>query len=164
MSRKNKMRMTDVVHVYADASYCSHTSAWGYGYCIKIGQPVMQRTHSGGGMHCMSSQYAELVAVREALDFLRVHLKGILQDVVVEVRSDCLGALAGIKHDAEEFKTLTGVRRVDLLHVQSHARGGDTHTVLNKLCDSLARQAMKRYRARVHAAREAKRNRRKAHA
>jgi len=159
MARKTKMRMSDVVLVYADASYCSSTAAWGYGYCILVGEPVMRKTYSGGSIYCVSSQQAEMMAVREALDFLRVHMTPMIRGRQIEVRSDCLGAIAAIRKEAQEFIDLTGVSGVALHHVRSHSGRRDAHSQLNYLCHCLAKQAMAKYRARVSKHRARKRGR-----
>jgi ribonuclease HI len=149
------------VTILADASFCSRTSAAGWGYWI-----ASDRGKLGGGgelKRATSSAVAEMMAVVNALD---VGLRGFLiqKDDTVLIQTDCQEAIIafcqGTSRDVDQTAVLEAyfvrVRAFKLTvrfkHVKGHT-SRHTHTDArygaNRACDGRARRAMQQMRKRI---------------
>lgn len=133
------------ITVFADASWCPDTQAYGYGWWMKYGSPPSTARRAGGG-YIDSSNNAEIEALRAALLYLRTNLLDEMQDKVVVVQSDCTGALKVISNDLLDLRK-AGARNAYAKHVKGHQGHKDARSSVNTWCDRAARGAMRQFRA-----------------
>lgn len=136
------------ITLFADASYCPQTGAFGWAAWIKHGTPAQTLRLSGGG-HIEHSVAAECHALEQALVMLIDNAAINLSRVIVVVESDCVGALNKIRAQGwRSTLTNAGARHVKLKHVKGHRGHRDPRSSVNTWCDRTAREQMQRYRAR----------------
>lgn len=130
------------ITLFADASFCPETKAYGWCYWIKHGTPSTTVIKSGGGLRIRSSQEAEIEALRQGLrEIYAMALKG--KRVVVQ--SDCLGALFKIGTELDAIKGL-GAASAYTKHVRGHQGNKDARSSVNTQCDKLAGIQMRKFR------------------
>ena len=135
------------ITLFADASFCHQTLAYGWCFWLKHGSPAKTHIHSGGGIKIASSHWAEVEALRQGLKMVEtMELKG--KRVVVQ--SDCTGALAVIVPELLRLKD-AGAAAAYSKHVKGHQGNGTPRSSVNTTCDKRARAEMKTYRELVRA-------------
>lgn len=136
------------ITIFADASFCPDTKAWGYGFWVKWGAPAQTHVGHGGGAHCPGSLEAEVRALEAALEWITSEcIPGDTKGKFIVVQSDCTGALARIQQKFGEFKYVTGAARVYTKHVKGHQGYKCARSSVNTLCDRKAGEHMRFYRA-----------------
>lgn len=136
------------ITVFADASFCHQTKAWGYGFWVKWGDPAQTNIGWGGGAFIKGSLEAETEALREALKWVREHLlPADLAGKNVVVQSDCTGALARMLADFDTFRRATGATRCYGKHVKGHQGHTTPRNSVNTTCDRHAGRMMRQFRA-----------------
>lgn len=135
------------ITLFADASYCPQTGAFGWAAWIKHGTPARTLRLSGGG-YIEHSVAAECHALEQALVTLIDNANITLQRVIVVVESDCVAALNWIRGQGWCTRlTGAGARHVKLKHVKGHRGHRDRRSSVNTWCDRTARERMQHYRA-----------------
>lgn len=135
------------ITVFADASFCPDTKAWGYGWWIKFGDPVQTREGHGGGLGMESSLLAEVGALRAALEWVKTELlPADLKDKRLVIQSDCTGALAAIQTELKHLRRDHGLASAYSKHVKGHQGHSTPRNSINTKCDRHARRVMKQYR------------------
>ena len=133
------------ITLFADASYCPDTRAYGYGWWVKYGAPAQTRTGHGGGLFIENSTHAEVHALEAGLTFILGELD--LTQRIVVVQSDCTGALAKIEA-ADWFGRLhaLGAANAYTKHVHGHRGTLSPRHAVNTGCDRAARRCMRHFR------------------
>lgn len=131
------------ITLFADASFCPDTNAYGWCFWIKHGSPAQTVVRHGGGQRIQSSHWAEVEALRQGLKW--VHTLPLRGKRVV-VQSDCTGALAEISSALNLLKNAGAVAAYSK-HVKGHQGNKTKRSSVNTTCDRLAKSEMKRYRA-----------------
>ena len=136
------------VTLFADASYCPDTQAYGWCWWLKYGNPAKTEVGVGGGMWVQGSNQAEIEALRAGIAFVAENLGAGLKGKRVVVQSDCTGALEVIKPELQGLRQL-GAAAAYTKHVKGHQGHKTARNSVNTLCDRLAKQEMKtrRYQA-----------------
>lgn len=135
------------VTVFADASYCPQTGAYGWCFWVKFGSPAQTKVHHGGGAYVLNSLMAEVEALLKALEFVEsIPLDG----KIVVLQSDCTGALnfPRVKSLMEKLVQL-GAKRAYVKHVKGHQGTKDPRSAVNTMCDRNARNQMRKHRKKV---------------
>lgn len=140
------------ITVFADASHCPYTRAWGYGFWAKWGIPAKSAYRSGGGQNCPNATVAESQALEAAL-------RWILQEVapreakgkILVVQSDCTGALSKLLPLLKSVKKTLKLEKAYTKHVKGHQGYGDARSAVNEICDKKAKKEMKIQRAAWYA-------------
>lgn len=140
------------ITVFADASHCPYTRAWGYGFWAKWGIPAKSAYRSGGGQDCPNATVAESQALEAAL-------RWILEEVtpreargkILVVQSDCTGALAKLGPLLKHLKKTLKLEKAYSKHVKGHQGFGNARSAVNEICDQKARKEMKKFRAAWYA-------------
>lgn len=136
------------ITVFADASYCPTTQAYGWCWWIKHGKPAKTELGVGGGSQMRGSNQAEIEALRAALAFVAKSLPAQLQGKRIVIQSDCTGALEAIRPEMNALRR-QGAAMVYTKHVKGH-RGHETaRNSVNTLCDRKAKEQMKIWRAKA---------------
>lgn len=130
------------ITLFADASFCPMTGAYGWCFWIKHGAPAQTVLHSGGGVGLSGSQQAEVEALRQGL--AKVHEIGVKGKRIV-VQSDCVGALATIESDLRQLRQM-GARLAYTKHVKGHQGNKDKRSSVNTTCDRKAGEHMEQFR------------------
>lgn len=136
------------ITVFADASHCPQTKAYGWCWWLKHGSPAKTELGVGGGIPLKGSYQAEVEALRAGLLFIRQSLAQELKGKRIVIQSDCTGALEAIAPEMAELRRL-GASMVYTKHVKGH-RGHETaRNSVNTLCDRKAKEQMKMWRAKA---------------
>jgi len=130
------------ITLFADASFCPDTGAYGWCFWIKHGSPAKTTLRSGGGLGMKGSHQAEVEALRQGLQ--EIETLGILGKNIV-IQSDCLGALNTIEAELEKFRT-AGAKRAYSKHVKGHQGHKDKRSSVNTICDQRAGECMMKFR------------------
>ena len=140
------------ITVFADASYCPETGAWGYGWWLKYGQPARTLYGEGGGLSIAGSNEAEVVALERALEAVD-SLSGqyLLQGKMLVVQSDCTGAIDRIQSRLRDMQREHGFAKAYTKHVKGHRGHVDPRASVNTGCDRAAGRQMRKYREQVRA-------------
>lgn len=134
------------ITLFADASHCPHTKAYGWCFWAKFGDPAQTVVESGGGWRMKNSTYAEAEAILQALKFAAtIPLLGR----IVVLQSDCISALEceRVQRPLKELIQL-GARDAYHKHVKGHEGNKTSRSAVNSLCDRNARAKMRYYRER----------------
>ncbi len=140
------------ITVFADASHCPYTRAWGYGFWVKWGVPAKSAYRSGGGQHCPNATVAESQALEAAL-------RWILEEItpreargkILVAQSDCTGALSKLRPILKEVKKTLKLEKAYTKHVKGHQGFGNARSAVNEICDQKAKKEMKKQRAAWYA-------------
>lgn len=136
----------DYITVFADASFCPDTRAYGWCYWIKYdeGRSVVE---SGGGTNIVSAEHAEIEGLKQAIKEVK---RMVFFDKIIVIQCDCTGALRKIEHLVQGFLGM-GARKAYTKHVKGHRGYADARSSVNTLCDRKAREQMLKYRKLVRA-------------
>lgn len=136
------------ITLFADASYCPNTQAYGWCWWLKHGSPPETKVGVGGGTRIRGSSQAETEALRAGLAFVRDTLGPVLQGKRVVVQSDCLGALEAIRPELAGLRA-QGAAQAYTKHVRGHRGNVTPRNAVNTLCDRLAYREMAARRAKA---------------
>ena len=131
------------ITLFADASFCPQTKAYGWCYWIKHGTPSTTVIKSGGGFRIRSSLEAEIEALRQGIR--EIYSMGKIKGKRIVVQSDCLGALFKIGKELEALKGV-GAASAYTKHVRGHQGHKDARSSVNTQCDKLAGIEMREFR------------------
>lgn len=155
------------ITLFADASYCHKTKAYGWCFWLKFphlpdGQlcnadPLELRVRpktvikSGGGIGLPNPASAELEALRQGVEYVMNSLQDIpggLKTKKLVAQSDCMEALDKIEPTLKQYKR-------DLLdaytkHVKGHQGNASPRSSVNTTCDRKAGEEMRKYRDGVN--------------
>lgn len=150
-----------VVTIFADASFCHETKAAGWGCWIK--NDVRSATYEGVFQVTLDqAREAELCALVNAVHKAVVMTHAPPGSLLV-LQTDCMSAihlLTGRRKEASislvekaawrKFRELVEANDLDwrLKHVRGHQGGKNARSWVNEKCDSLAKAAMRRARAK----------------
>ncbi len=146
---------TIYITLFADASYCPSTNAYGWCWWLKYGNPAKTEVGVGGGAFMRGSAQAETEALKAGIAFVRTSLKEALKGKRVVIQSDCLGALEAIQSDLAELRR-DGAQAAYVKHVKGHQGHKTARNSVNTLCDRKAREQMKIWRQKAYASTERK--------
>lgn len=132
------------VTLFADASWCHKTKAYGWAFWISYGCPTQRVRLEGGGAEIHSSQQAEFIALFEGLKYIENHLD--VRDKFVVVRSDCQGALGRIQPLLDDLVNFHGATRAYSRHIKAHSGRACDASSVNAACDRRAKTMMRRFR------------------
>lgn len=132
------------VTLFADASYCSRTKAYGWCFWVKHSYPAQTVIRHGGGIGLVNSNLAELYALEQGIKFILETLP--VRDKVVVIESDCTGALQKVKLDQLFLK---GAKNAYFKHVKGHQGNKCPRSSVNTTCDKFAREEMYIYRGKA---------------
>lgn len=140
------------ITVFADASYCPDTGAWGYGWWMKYGHPARTLYGEGGGLHIAGSNEAEVVALERALEAVD-SLSGeyFLQGKILVVQSDCTGAIDRIQSRLRDMQREHNLANAYTKHVKGHRGYADPRASVNTGCDRAAGRQMRKHREQLRA-------------
>ena len=131
------------ITVFADASYCSDSKAYGWCFWLKHGAQGTNVIEQDGGFGLASSEDAELEALHAGLRYVQDKL--VFKAKVVVVQSDCVGALRRLRPACDALKR-AGAQAVVPKHVKGHQGGKEKRSWVNELCDTRAKQEMRKRR------------------
>lgn len=137
------------ITLFADASYCSTTKAYGWCWWIKYGSPPQTKIGVGGGANMQGSHLAEVEALRAGMAFLYNHLLDEIQEKRIVIQSDCTGALEAIKPDLNYLQH-KGADMAYTKHVKGHRGHSTARSSVNTLCDRKAKEQMKIWRQKSY--------------
>lgn len=137
------------ITLFADASYCPTTKAYGWCWWIKYGSPAKTKIGVGGGASMQGSYQAEVEALRAGMAFLYNHLLDEMQEKRIVIQSDCTGALEAIKPDLNYLQR-KGADWAYTKHVKGHRGHSTARNSVNTLCDRKAKEQMKQWRQKFH--------------
>ena len=136
------------ITVFADASHCPRTKAYGWCWWLKHGRPAKTELGVGGGLPLKGSYQAEVEALRAGLLFIQQSLSKELKGKRIVIQSDCTGALEAIKPEMAALRRL-GASMVYTKHVKGHQGHATARNSVNTLCDRKAKEQMKLWRAKA---------------
>ena len=139
------------ITLFADASYCPTTKAYGWCWWIKYDSPAKTEIGVGGGSGLKGSYQAEVEALRAGMAFIRESLPQAMKGKRIVIQSDCTGALEAIVPDMEQLKRL-GAQTAYTKHVKGHRGHSTARNSINTLCDKKAREQMLVWRQKAHQA------------
>lgn len=148
---KTKMQKTNsspvgqglYVTIFADASRCHETGAYGWAAWVKHGHPAQTLRVSGGGQGLATSNEAELHALNQAVQACK--RAGVdMTDKIVVIQSDCTGAIDKFKRNQ-----IPEARDVKLKHVRGHQGMKTPRGAVNTWCDRSARREMREVRKQI---------------
>lgn len=138
------------ITLFADASFCNDTKAYGWGVWIKYGVPPATLVISGGGIGIKDSNSAEVEALKAGIrEALRLNVVG----KILVIQSDCTGALTIVMRECGKQMSKSGLRNFYTKHVKGHQGHKTPRNSVNTLCDQLARKEMYEQRAKQIASR-----------
>lgn len=133
------------ITLFADASFCHQTKAYGWCFWLKHGAPAQTILRSGGGVNMASSHWAEVEALRQGLNLVRTM---DFSGKRIVVQSDCTGALAEIAKDFPALRA-AGAAAAYGKHVKGHQGNKTKRSSVNTTCDRNAKIEMLRHRKAV---------------
>ncbi len=140
------------ITVFADASHCPYTRAWGYGFWVKWGLPVKSAYRSGGGQDCPNATVAESQALEAALRWILAEVSPReARGKILVAQSDCTGALSKLGPLLKLVKKTLRLEKAYTKHVKGHQGFGNARSAVNEICDQKARKEMKKFRAAWYA-------------
>lgn len=134
------------ITVFADASHCPDTLAYGWAAWVKYGNPATTVRRAGGGVGHRTSNESEILALQNGINLALSLGDEVVRGAIVVAQSDCTGALS--KVDVSGLWR-AGVRHVKLKHVKGHRGYRDPRSSVNTWCDVEAGKFMREHRKRV---------------
>lgn len=133
------------ITLFADASWCPKTRAFGWAFWVKYDSPAKTLTRTGGGIGIESATAAEIIALMYGIGFIEENIPFGGKNIVVQ--SDCTGALDHVRQGLFSL-VKAGAIRAYTKHVKGHQKGVDNRSWVNELCDKLAKREMRDYRGK----------------
>lgn len=134
------------ITLFADASFCPNTGAYGWCFWIKHGEPAQTILKDGGGVGLSGSNQAEIEALRQGIKTIeQLNIKG--KRIVIQ--SDCLGALEAIKPQLDALRQ-QGAACAYTKHVKGHQGHRNKRASVNTTCDRKAGRQMAVFRAQAN--------------
>lgn len=135
------------ITLFADASWCPSTQAYGWAYWVKYGDPAQTVLNGGGGYGMASSHLAEVRALEHGLDYIENSLD--LPGKVVVVQSDCTGALRDLNLRICQLEVKFRASRAYSKHVKGHQGHITPRNSVNTTCDRVAKRHMRHFRSTI---------------
>lgn len=148
--------VTKRITINTDASLCPNTNIGGYAFWIKSDKFTIKEFGSFNQV-CENSTDAELKCIINAIVRLTSNCKNINYDYILVINTDSLGAINWIKNKKnnlgatssfyiEELKKKTRCKGVVLKHVKGHSSKNDSRSWVNRWCDEMAGNEMRKQR------------------
>ena len=140
------------ITMFADASYCNRTLAYGWGVWVKYTDAagVVRSVYgAGGGVGIKSSSDAEVEALRQGLYAVERLGVNVTRGKKIVVQSDCTSAISTVKEEFAEYKARVEAASVYAKHVYGHQGYKTPRNAVNTMCDRHARHAMRKFRNQV---------------
>lgn len=154
--KKMKPLVTKRITINTDASLCPDTKIGGYAFWIKSDKFTIKESGSFNQV-CENSTDAEIKCIINAIVRLTSNCRNINYDYILVINTDSLGAISWIKNKnkslgitaefyLDELKKKTRCKDVSLRHVKGHSNKKDSRSWVNRWCDEMAGQEMKKQR------------------
>lgn len=135
------------ITLFADASWCPHTKAYGWAYWVKHGDPAQTVLNGGGGSGMESAHFAEIRALEHGIAYIEGSID--LQGKIVVVQSDCTGALRDLTARIMGLEDKFRASRAYSKHVKGHRGHSTPRNSVNTTCDRLAKRHMRHFRQNI---------------
>ena len=136
------------ITLFADASFCPHTKAAGFGGWVKYGSPAETFRTGGQIGNAKHSSDAEYQALIRTFKKLQEESAANFNDKIIVIQSDCRAALEKLeRHKSKVFADIKP-RHIKFKWVKAHQGYNNARSAVNEFCDTEAYRHMSKLRAK----------------